>query len=305
MNNINVCLSCDDNYSKYAGVVIASILKNANNDDFLNIYILDGNISETNKNKILQLKNIKDCNLYFVNIDESMFDIYKQINTHSYITLPAYYRLKLTDILPNVNKIIYLDCDTIVNTSLKKFFETDLQDNYIGGVLDARVKHKKQWKNSNYINSGVVLFNLEKIRTDKIENIFIEYTKKNIKNIQTGDQDIINFALKDKIKILPDAWNVQVSGFASRTCFTKYPKIIHFIGSDKPWVFASCVFFKDLYFKYLQDTPWALTDKEKQKWYKENKKASTIKFWTKRPYCIINPKYWYAFYCSYIRNEKP
>ena len=63
---------------------------------------------------------------------------------------------------------------------------------------------------------------------------------------------------------MPDDWNVQVSGFASRTSFTNKPKLIHYIGCDKPWVFASITFFKDLYFKNLQLTPWAL-DKNEEK----------------------------------------
>ena len=36
---INICLSCDDNYSKYAGVVIASALANASEDDYLAFYM--------------------------------------------------------------------------------------------------------------------------------------------------------------------------------------------------------------------------------------------------------------------------
>ena len=154
----------------------------------------------------------------------------------------------------------------------------------------------------DYINSGMIVFNLAKIRENKIENKFIEYTKQNTKTIETGDQDVINFVLKDKIQILPDDWNVQVSGFASRTSFTNKPKLIHYIGCDKPWVFASITFFKDLYFKNLQLTPWALTEEEKQKWIIENKKASRKKFWKKRPLCFLHPKYLYAFYCSYIKK---
>ena len=56
MNLVNVCLSCDDNYSKYAGVVIASILDNLSEKSFANFYILDGNITKENKDKLLQLK---------------------------------------------------------------------------------------------------------------------------------------------------------------------------------------------------------------------------------------------------------
>ena len=46
MKHINICLACDDNYSKYAGVVIASVLANSNQDTYLNFYILDGGISQ-------------------------------------------------------------------------------------------------------------------------------------------------------------------------------------------------------------------------------------------------------------------
>ncbi len=302
MTEINVCISCDDNYAKYASVVIASILSNAANDDLLHFYILDGKISSENKTKMLSLEKIKPCKIEFVEVDENKLGIYKQINTHEYITLPTYYRLILSELLPDVDKIIYLDCDTVVNTSLKDLFETDFSDNIIAGVLDARVKHKTKWKNSKYINAGMVVFDLEKIRNGKIEQKFAEYTKNNPEKIETGDQDIINYTLEGRIKILPDEWNVQVSGFASRTSFTKHPKIIHYIGYYKPWVFGSCTFFKDLYFKYLQITPWALTEEEQKYWYDENKKTSRLNFWKKRPFCFLNPKYWYVFYCSYIKQ---
>ncbi len=302
MTKINVCISCDENYAKYASVVIASILYNAQDEDLLHFYVLDGDISSESKTKILSLKNIKPCEIDFIKVDETKLEIYKQINTHEYITLPAYYRLILSELLPDVDKIIYLDCDIVVNTSLKDLFEADLGENIIAGVLDARVKHKKKWKNSKYINSGMIVFDLDKIRKENIEQKFFEYTKQNIDKIETGDQDVINFTLKDRIKILPDEWNVQVSGFASRTSFTKRPKIIHYIGYYKPWVFGSCTFFKDLYFKYLQLTPWALTEEQQKHWYDENKKASRKNFWKKRPLCFLNPKYWYAFYCSYIKQ---
>jgi lipopolysaccharide biosynthesis glycosyltransferase len=79
MIKINVCLACDDNYSKYAGVVIASILANSAPSDNLHFYILDGGIKEENKTKINELKSIKNCEINFVNIDESLFENYKNI----------------------------------------------------------------------------------------------------------------------------------------------------------------------------------------------------------------------------------
>ena len=106
IQEINICLACDDNYAKHAGVVIASILHNSELDEALNFYILDGGIKEENKVHINNLKNIKDCNINFIHIEESLFEDYKQVKTHSYITLATYYRLKLPTLLPSVDKII-------------------------------------------------------------------------------------------------------------------------------------------------------------------------------------------------------
>ena len=118
MKEYNICLSCDNNYAQYAGVVIASILLNSDDKSFFNFYILDGNIEQENKDKIEKLKEIKDFNLNFISIDENLFEVYKKIGTHSYISLSAYYRLKLASLLPKIDKVLYLDCDVIINSNL-------------------------------------------------------------------------------------------------------------------------------------------------------------------------------------------
>ena len=110
MSRINVCLSCDDAYAKHAGVVIASILHNACADDEHAFYILDGGIDEATKNDFEKLKEIKNCEINFIKIDENMFEDYKAVKTHFYITLPTFYRLKLPTLLADANKVIYFDC---------------------------------------------------------------------------------------------------------------------------------------------------------------------------------------------------
>ena len=122
ITKINVCLACDDNYSKYAGVTIASILVNAAENDELEFYILDGGITQDNKSKLLSLRNIREGAINFVKIDNEMFNDYLNIKTHDYIAIPTYYRLKLPTLLPNVSRVIYLDCDVVVNTSLNDLF---------------------------------------------------------------------------------------------------------------------------------------------------------------------------------------
>ena len=306
MTKINVCLACDDNYSKYAGVVIASILANSAPSDNLHFYILDGGIKEENKTKINELKSIKNCEINFVNIDESLFENYKNIQTHAYITLPAYYRLKIASLLPDVDRIIYFDCDVVVNSSLKTLFNIDLGSNPFGGVRDINKRMLK--KNPNYINSGVLVMDLKNMREQNIEELLLNWTKEHFDTIKTGDQQIINDALKGRIKIVNDEWNVQSSNFTNRSSYTLNPKVIHYVARKKPWHWASFSYHRDLYFKHLQLTPWKLNKDEYKHWTKDNQIASLISYVKYRPMFFLRLRFYEALFHTYIEplfSNKP
>ena len=106
-------------------------------------------------------------------------------------------------------------------------------------------------KNPNYINAGVALMDLDKIREEKIEEEFEKYTIEHAAKITCGDQEIINDVLKDRIKLIDSRWNVQSSNFVNRSSYTNNPKIIHFVAAKKPWHYASFSIHKNYYFKYL------------------------------------------------------
>ncbi len=299
-NQINICLACDDNYAKYAGVVIASIMKNSESDEILNFYILDGGISDDNKSKFNELKTIKNCNIEFVQIDESMFEDYKKVATHKYISIATYYRLRLATLLPNIKRIVYFDCDMVINASLKELFYTELGDNVIAGVKDINKRMLEQ--NPNYINAGMVLFDLEKIREENIEQKFYDYTNEHFETIKVGDQEIINEVLKNRIKIVDDNWNVQSSNFTNRSSYTSNPKVIHYVARKKPWHFASFSYHRDYYFKYLQLTPWKLSSKELFYWTKINQLVSLLKYVQYRPFFLFRPRFYKAIYYTYFNK---
>lgn len=299
--NINVCVACDNNYSKYAGVVIASVLANSNEDENLSFYILDGGIEQSQKDKILELKSIKDCNIKFVNIDESLFDEYKKVKTHAYITLSAYYRLKLPSLLPNINRIIYFDCDFIINSSLLDLFNTKLEESPIAGVRDIDLKKVK--KNNSYVNSGMLVMDLANMRKLDLETKFLNWTREHINTIKCGDQEIINETCKGMIKIVDDEWNVQSSNFTNRSSYTHNPKGIHFVARKKPWHFASFSYHRDFYFKYLQLTPWKLSEEELKHWTIDNQKASIIEYLKYRPLFFLRPRFYKALYLTYIKKD--
>lgn len=298
MNRINISVACDDNYAKYAGVVIASALYCADKEDELVFYILDGGITQENKEKISSLKSIKNCEINFVQINEEMFKCYKEVKTHGYITIATYYRLKLASLLPDIDKIIYLDCDTVVNSSLKELFEKDTSNYLIAGVSDTKKRMVK--KNPHYVNAGMIVMDLKNIRKDNTEEKFFNYTKENINKITKGDQEIINDVCKDKILVIEPEWNVQTSNFTNRSCYTAHPKIIHYVSSSKPWRYGSYSYFKNYWFKYLQLTPWALKEDEKFKWYFKNQIVSMYNYWKRRPLFMLRPRFYKALLFTYI-----
>ncbi len=298
-NKINICLASDDNYIKHACVLMASILSNADADDSLTFYILDGGISEKNRENVQKLKEIKSCTINFIEIDDSLFEDYKKVRTHSYISIATYYRLKLPSLLSQVEKVLYFDCDFVVNESLQPLFNIDLEGKPIAGVLD--IKKSMVKKNPTYINAGMLLIDIKIFQELCLENKFLNWTLKNAANITCGDQEIINEVCRGQIKILNDDWNVQSSNFTNRSSYTNSPKGIHFISKKKPWHFGSYSFHKSYYFKYLQLTPWALKGVRKIFWNQVNEIASLFFYLGYRPLFLLRPKFYKAVYYTYIK----
>ena len=295
---INICVACDDNYSKYAGVVIASALANASPDEYICAYVLDGGISDEHKSQILSLTSICPSEIVFVPIDEKLFEDYKKVKTHDYISVATYYRLKLPSLLPNVKRVIYFDCDFVINSSLRELFNTDMGDCAIAGVRD--IDKRKIAVNPTYVNAGMLVMDIENMRKQDLENKFLEWTKEHSLTIKLGDQEIINEVLKGKIKIVDDEWNVQSSNFTNRSSYTQNPKAIHFVARKKPWHFASFSYHRPLYFKYLQMTPWALSKEELKHWTKDNQIASLIQYFKYRPLFAFRPRFYKALFYTYI-----
>ena len=122
--------------------------------------------------------------------------------SHHIKTIAAYYRLILPELLPNINKIIYLDGDTLTLDDLKEMYDINMDNYYYKGFLDIYIEEFLP-NNNNYICSGVLLINLENLRKDDIINKMYDYMIKNNDNLEHHDQTIINGVCSEKIGILP------------------------------------------------------------------------------------------------------
>lgn len=297
MGKINVCLTCDNNYARYAGVTIASILKNANTDDELNFFIISMDISQENMENIKKLTNIKDFTINFVNPPKELFSEYIDTKTTDYLPLASFYRLKLPSLIPLEDKVIYLDCDVVVNKSLSSMFNIDIENYYCGGIKDIgykRLGKRIGLKNGQtYINSGVLLVNLKKWRKDNAELKLSTYAKEYPEKLFLGDQDLINICFADEILLLDSKWNVQVVNLCSRSDYSCIFNILHYTGASKPWKMGSYIPLKEHYYKYLSLTNWEKPDKM---WHIKSNLIGMLLYLKHRPFFVFRPGCWKALY---------
>lgn len=262
----------DDFYVNYLYVTIFSAIINAHKNTYYEFYILvSGNFSQKTKKRLKYLERYKKCTIYFVDMKDEFNQAYK---THEHINYATYYRLLMPQVLPNVDKCIYLDSDIIVNDDLSSLYNTDIADYYIAGVRAAGYCSTSKENASrlqlpdcnNYINAGAILMNLAKMRTDNLCSQFIKLMSQKYRD---QDQDILNVSCYGKIKIVPVKNNLmtphcnQYEKFINMGIYTKqevddackYPTIIHYADKTKPWNTPNMI-YGNIWWKYAKKTPF-------------------------------------------------
>lgn len=264
---VPIVLASDNNYVLPMLVTIASLLKNADARTHYNLNLLiSGNFTEKNRRKIKQIfENYPGHKLKFINMQSAYKDAYLRV---AHISTATYYRLQLPSILQNIKKCIYLDVDVVVNTDLSCLYEIDMESYYLAGVCAAgyyesaeKIEyHKKRLQLpefDKYLNAGVLVMNLKKMREDELEN---EFNKLLDKKWESQDQDILNVSCYGKIRTIDFKYNVMtkypVDNDAAyddteylRKVYTrqewnrgrKSPAIIHYADRIKPWHVAGSV----------------------------------------------------------------
>lgn len=269
---INICLATNKEYIKPLACTVSSILRNADIETDLHIFILENDFSNEDKNKILNLKKIKECEITFIKIQSEYFDNLPGFEEKlSYISKTAFFRFFVAELLKDTDKIIYLDSDVIVLHDLKDLFMQDIQNYYIAAVEDMAYYHNLNNNKvkcfNTYVNSGVLLMNLSLWRKDHLSSKIFDTIKEKYKDFIYLDQDALNIVCKNKIKLLDFSYNIQVDSLKPRILL-KHPKkqeikeslkkakIIHYISDKKPWNYFGYIPLKKYYLHYEKLTPF-------------------------------------------------
>ena len=203
---IAVSYSTDNSYIYPTIVSITSLVINSASNTFYNIYILHPpDFKEKSKiflNSVVNKYPDKLSIIYF-----NMGNKYKGLGLNFRITTPTYYRLSLHELLPDVNRIIYLDGDTAAFDDLTELY---MKGNIIMGFLDGFPESIKSFgfDKPTVVCAGVLLMDLDGLRKYGYTKKINDFIDRNKNKLAQQDQTIVNVLFQDKLGVLPPRYGI-------------------------------------------------------------------------------------------------
>ena len=286
---LNLLYQFNEKYAPYAGVSITSVLVNNLEAEEVRIYVLGEDLTDATKSKLENLVQEYQRNLMFLD-SEKLIQKMKTLNMPTYRgSYAANMRLFPDEVLVEVvDRVLYLDADTIVNAGVDELFTLDMHGKTIGMVLDSLGEsHKEQIGLSvedEYFNSGVILFDMKKWRENRYSEKICRHVAEKRSHYPAPDQDLLNVVCKNDIVRLDIKYNFQPvhSAFSVKQYYQimrptvyysseqiqevrEHAVIYHcfrFLG-EFPWHEDNLHPFKDLFEFYLEKSPWRIYRKSK------------------------------------------
>lgn len=283
---INVAYACDDFYIKYTGISMISLFENNINIEEICVYFIDMGVQDENINKIKDIVEKYNREIVIISWEKWKKDLkVRSLGRH----IESVYAKIFFGRIPEIDKIIYMDSDTIIVDELETMWNTDLEDNWIAGVetISSIERNRKIGikKEDVYINDGIVLMDLKKWRQNDVEKkcqMFIEKWNGNPPVLSEGT---ISAVCCGHIKKLHPKYNLmsglcyyshsEIVRFTSREYYTESvlneaknnPCIIHYLTAFylRPWQKKCTHPLREYYRIYQQKSVWAddeLEDKE-------------------------------------------
>ncbi|MBQ3785545.1 MAG: glycosyltransferase family 8 protein, partial [Alphaproteobacteria bacterium] len=253
-HHIPIVAISDNKLTFTVGTLFVNLLDTKHKDTFYDFFaVMAPDVSRENINKIKQIEKTykNDCSITIIKMDNRFDNI---SNNTGYIANACAYKMCLAEILPKLDKVIYLDTDIIVFDDLSEFYNTDIKNAYIGGVHSIshylyrrELIEKLQIPDlAYYINAGVMLMNLKQIRQNRIQTKLTQLIGTYNDSV---DQHIFNRVCYGHIKLLSPLYNIMRTTDLSCSerhqligvnpyeykLMQEHPVIYHYTGREKPW----------------------------------------------------------------------
>ena len=243
---IPIFFSIDDSYAPFLSVALKSAIDNSKLENNYRAIIMFESLSQDNRERLggLATDNFK---IDFVEMNEGLETITDRLSNRirsEYFTLTIYFRLFIASMFPEYDKAIYIDSDIILEEDIAELFSIDIGDNFIGACRDASIDGIVPFQSyveqvvgvdrNDYVNSGVLLMNLKKLRDADFDKHFLFLLNTYHFDSVAPDQDYLNAICKGSIYYLSPKWNAMPNEQKPKI---EGAKLIHYNLFSKPWCY--------------------------------------------------------------------
>lgn len=277
--SIHILFSMDNSVAVPTTVCIASLLRTSTEKESFHFHFVGEKLTETNFENLLCLKKFfRSFSLDWMPFDLSRLNMFKTGGWNKKIML----KLFVGEIFPNLEKVLWMDCDMVVLENIRELYENELKEKYFAAVDICPVKKKcRRGKGCDYwFNTGIVLFNVALMRKEKLQDFFVKEANKRSRGCKRKvclggrDEYVFSVVSYEKTLPLPFKWNV----FATHPCILKQINVsevalLHFIGPKKPWSNSKSDFFPEvfeIYMRYMNLTVYLHPDEIANRIQKQN-----------------------------------
>ena len=255
-----IFFATDDGYAPTLGVALTSLLVHLSPEYDARIHVLTTGLSPKHVEALSEIASGK-ATLTFVDVKEKVAPLAKHLALRDYFTSATYFRLFISELFPEYDKALYLDCDIVLNCDVATLFETQLGNNLVAAVPEdvmARydvfgryVEAVLDIPRAEYFNAGVLVMNLEAFRRERILERFIDLLSRR-RYVVTQDEDYLNALCRGAVCFLEDGWNTSPLSEEG----ARIPALIHYKLGRKPWHYRT-INFASYFWHYAEMTPYA------------------------------------------------
>lgn len=255
---VNIAYISDHNFAMPTYVSLFSLKVNRNKNNKYKIFLFAIEFSDNEK---LEFRLLSEENFCVEVIDVPNEYGKFEINKPGFHVSPsAILKFRLPHLLTNIDKVLYIDGDTIINKDVYDIYTINLEDKFAGVVEDIKPKYHynpsmlvklKIENHRGYFNSGVLLLNLKQMRIEEVTGKLMDYRENGINYFM--DQDALNVVFEDRVKYFSCLFNFLVT-------FPESFKIDEMKNNYKD--IDNCLSFKDIFEKsYIthfasKNKPW-------------------------------------------------
>lgn len=297
MDEINVVYTSDDNYVVLTGISMVSLFENNKQCRQINVYILADNISNENCTKLIEIGQNYNRKVYLINIVDSLKDLQeKGIRGYRYDKAAGgyttYSKLLIHNLIPDKNRLIYIDGDTVVVGDITVLGSLDMHGKPIALAYDCCQNRYKKFisidENEGYYNAGIMVFDIDKWKERRCMERIIDHISHVRSEYPLADQDFFNVVLHGDIYRLDMKYNYlsqyflypfnglrKVYDLDDNYFYTKdeyvdpsQAVVLHFCGQTfiRPWYCNSKHPAKKIYDHYYNLSPWKSEAQKQCKW---------------------------------------